>query len=124
MRSVLHILLVLALAGAANLHLPMLQVVAWTGMLASYSQDRSMAEAVEMTFDGEHPCPMCKAIKKQQEQKPDLKCAAQAPSPVYFLHVATPWIQTLDLLDILPVAAYPAPGGGTLPQRMPPRTVA
>ena len=71
MRSFLHAILILAIVCAANLHLPVLQVIAWTGMLVSYSQDRSFAEAAEMTFDGEHPCPMCKAIKKQQAAKHD-----------------------------------------------------
>ena len=124
MRSLVHILLALAFLCAANLHLPLLQVVAWTKMLATYSQDRTFAEAAEMTFDGEHPCPMCKAIKKQQEQKSDLKCAAPAPSPIYFLHTPTPWIQHLDMLGTLPIAACSAFEIGILPQRMPPRTVA
>ena len=59
-------LLLSALLLANNLHLPFLQVVAWCGMLVSYSRDNSAAEAIEMTFDGDHPCPMCKAIKKAQ----------------------------------------------------------
>ena len=49
-----------------SLHLPVLQIGAWAGMILSYSRDASIAEAVSMTFDEEHPCPMCKAIKKQQ----------------------------------------------------------
>ncbi len=63
-RRVLSIFLLSALFVANNLHLPLLQVVAWTGMLASYSRDYSVAEALDMTFGGEHPCPMCKSITK------------------------------------------------------------
>jgi hypothetical protein len=56
--------LLLAFFVANNLHLPILQVVAWSGMLVSYSRDNSLAEAIEMTFDGENPCPMCIKIKE------------------------------------------------------------
>lgn len=35
-------------------------------MLISYSRDNSIAEAIEMTFDGENPCPLCLKIKEAQ----------------------------------------------------------
>lgn len=60
----------LYLSGA---HWMILQTAAWTGMLVSRAQQGSVAEAVETTFDGEHPCRMCSAIetgqKKEQEQE-------------------------------------------------------
>ena len=31
----------------------------------------SVTEAVEKTFDGEHPCPMCLAIKEGQKKEKD-----------------------------------------------------
>lgn len=48
------------------------------GMVVSYSQKASITEAIDQTFDGKHPCPMCKAIKsasaegkeKSEKQKP------------------------------------------------------
>ncbi len=61
-------LLLVALVAANNLHAPLMQVVAWSGMLVSYSRDNTLAEAIGMTFDGEHPCPMCKAIEKVQTE--------------------------------------------------------
>lgn len=33
-------------------------------MIISYSQCDSLASAIKKTFDGEHPCKMCKIIKK------------------------------------------------------------
>jgi len=66
---------VLLLVLSLGLHWALLQTVAWTGMLVSYSAEGSFQEAVSKTFDGEHPCPLCKAIKKgraeekQQEQQ-------------------------------------------------------
>ncbi len=70
-RPFVHLLLAAAFLCMAGLHLPALQLAAWTGMLITYSQDRSLADAAEMTFDGEHPCPMCVAIKKQQAAERD-----------------------------------------------------
>lgn len=45
-----------------------LQSIAWTQMLVRYSQAASIPEAVRMTFDGQHPCPLCHAARKGQEQ--------------------------------------------------------
>ena len=47
----------------------MLQSVAWTGMFADYIRNLSLADALEKTFDGEEPCPMCCAVKEGREQE-------------------------------------------------------
>ena len=52
----------------------LLQVVAWSRMLVDYTTQTSLAEGVTMTFDGQHPCCMCKAIaesRKQRQNKDD-----------------------------------------------------
>lgn len=59
-----RLLIALALASSIGLHWAFLQVVAWTGMVISYSQDRPVTEAVSDTFDGQHPCKLCKQIAK------------------------------------------------------------
>ena len=46
----------------------LLQCVAWANMVREYSQDAPLSEAVQMTFSGEHPCPMCKAIAEEKKQ--------------------------------------------------------
>ncbi|CAN5780205.1 hypothetical protein BH11VER1_BH11VER1_22600 [soil metagenome] len=46
-----------------------LQTAAWVGMVVRYSQAVSLYKAVEMTFDGEHPCKLCKAVKSGQENQ-------------------------------------------------------
>lgn len=76
--------MVLSLCFALGLHWAALQSVAWVGMLVSYSRAGSVASAVEKTFDGRHPCPLCKAIGKgeqtgkkqefQQAGKLDMDC--------------------------------------------------
>ncbi|MBI3877072.1 MAG: hypothetical protein HY300_14135 [Verrucomicrobia bacterium] len=63
-----------------GLHWGLLQSAAWVGMVISYSRDASFAEAVVKTFDGKHPCAVCKAVetgkrseRKQDAQKPVVK---------------------------------------------------
>jgi hypothetical protein len=45
--------------------------VAWTTMLADHLCNQSFTEAVSQTFDGQHLCPLCKAIAagKKDEKK-------------------------------------------------------
>lgn len=68
-------LLVLALASSIGLHWAFLQVVAWTGMVVAYSQTAPVSEAVAKTFDGQHPCKLCKEIAKakKSDQKSEYK---------------------------------------------------
>ena len=69
-----HCLLILALLGATGGHWVVLQTVAWTEMLADNLQTSSVSEAITKTFDGAHPCKLCKQISsgKQAEKKSEL----------------------------------------------------
>ncbi len=68
-RLILMSLLALRLLGG---DMAMLQVVAWTGMIVSRTAERGVAAAVESTFEGDEPCPLCKAVKavQQSEKEP------------------------------------------------------
>ncbi|HVM50747.1 MAG TPA: hypothetical protein VMU04_22155 [Candidatus Acidoferrum sp.] len=57
-----RVALVAALACSLGLHWGLLQTVAWVGMLVSCAQDAPIGDAVVKTFDGKHPCPLCKQI--------------------------------------------------------------
>jgi hypothetical protein len=68
-------------------HWAALQTVAWSTMLANNLRHDSFAQALGKTFDGDHPCCLCKAIAtaKNAEKK------SEAASPVLkmeFLPVA------------------------------------
>lgn len=65
------LLIAMALTLSIGAHWALLQSVAWAGMLYSYSQDAGLAEAVTMTFDGEHPCTLCTAIEDGQGKERD-----------------------------------------------------
>jgi hypothetical protein len=62
---------VVALLLAIGAHWALLQTVAWAAMLVDYSRTGAFTEAVEKTFDGQHPCALCKEIQKgrQSEKK-------------------------------------------------------
>lgn len=64
---------VAALAGSLGLHWGLLQSVAWLGMVVTYSQNEPLGQAMVKTFDGNHPCALCKEIAKdrQSEKKPE-----------------------------------------------------
>lgn len=66
-----HALLIAALLVATGGHWAVLQTVAWTNMLASNLRTESFDAAVAKTFDGQHPCKLCKVISagKKSERK-------------------------------------------------------
>ena len=68
-------LVVLALVVTTGGHWFLLQSAAWVGMAVSYSQVDSFATALKKTFDGDHPCKLCKLVKdgKASEKKRDLQ---------------------------------------------------
>jgi len=45
---------------------PFLQCLAWANMIREYSQMVPLAQAVHMTFSGQYPCAMCKAIAEKK----------------------------------------------------------
>ena len=67
-RLTLYVVLI-AFAFSCGGQWPFLQCVAWVNMIREYSEMVPLAKAVEMTFSGQYPCALCKAIaeKKQSE---------------------------------------------------------
>jgi hypothetical protein len=74
-----RLLIALAICAALGGHWFLLQSVAWTGMLITYSRDAGIVEAVGKTFDGGHPCGLCLAIEKGREQERERSPTAAAP---------------------------------------------
>ncbi len=66
-RVLLSVLLALNLLVPANV----LQTLGWVGMLVDRLAREGMAfsTAVEETFDGEHPCALCKAAQTERERE-------------------------------------------------------
>ncbi len=123
MQPLIKSLTVLMLVLTMGLHWAVLQTVAWTGMIVSYSRDGSLTEAVSKTFDGKHPCCMCKAVesgrKAEQEQSQDkftpdakIKCVLPLETAVFYTPVC------LELPAPLPAVFH---SFQTEPQTPPPR---
>ena len=75
-----RLLVVLVLTLSLGAHWMFLQSIAWVGMVVNYSQHDPLIEALAKTFDGKHPCQLCKLVqngkaqeKKQEKQKPTTK---------------------------------------------------
>lgn len=60
---------VIALSCLIGLHWTFFQSLAWVGMVVSYSQNATLKEALVKTFDGKHPCALCKEIAKNKQSE-------------------------------------------------------
>jgi hypothetical protein len=91
--------IVAALACSIGLHWGFLQSVAWVGMVVSYSQDATIGEALGKTFNGKHPCPLCKAIAKGKRAAKQCEFPlagkklvfSHSPMPIVFAAPSTCW---------------------------------
>lgn len=98
-------LVILALVATTGLHWAALQSVAWTAMLEDNLHSDSFCVAVTKTFDGQHPCPLCKAIAagKQSEKKTAASIQSQKlefpPLKNNFVLVAPTQFQLLPLAN-------------------------
>lgn len=82
LKRVFHLLCALVLSlQLCGGHLGMLQVVAWSGMLVSYTQKDGVVEGARKTFDGEHPCSLCEVISKSRDAEQSDNRSPKAPSP-------------------------------------------
>lgn len=63
-------LVCLAMFSVAGGHWAILQTVAWTKMLWTYSQQAdSLLVGAKKTFSGEYPCEMCRKVAEAQKQE-------------------------------------------------------
>lgn len=117
-----HLAIITALIVGTGAQWFMLQTVAWTNMLVSFSQSTSIAKAFEKTFDGQNPCELCTHIrdaKKETEQE-------KAPQPEFHIQgvlapvvtaIAPPWVPLF-----YPVSESIASARAQSPPSPPPRT--
>src|SRR5262249_55640150 len=73
-------LIAFSLIFAIGAHWTVLQSLAWFGMVVTYSHDAPLAVALKKTFDGNHPCKLCKVVdagKKSEKQQLLLKVEAK-----------------------------------------------
>lgn len=80
-------LVVITLTLSLGAHWTFLQSVAWVGMVVNYSHNATLGEAFSKTFDGQHPCKLCKFVqagkaseKKQNAEKPKKELDKNLPT--------------------------------------------
>lgn len=107
--------MIVALLAASGVHWGALQSLAWTTMLAKNLQSASLSQALEETFDGKHPCPLCKAVAagKDAEKKSDftleLRKLEYPPVPARFVLIAPTHFQLLRLANFFAEALTQKP---------------
>jgi hypothetical protein len=69
--------IVATLVVSIGLHWVVLQSAAWVGMAVAYSVEKGVMEGLNDTFDGNHPCPLCKAV--DEGNKGQEKTGAKSP---------------------------------------------
>ena len=94
---------IVALIATTGLHWIGLQTVAWTTMLVDNLCTHSVKDAMTETFDGKHPCCLCKAIaaSKKSEKKNEFTAQMQKlefpPTQENFVLIAPSQFQLLPL---------------------------
>ena len=75
-----------------GLHWAFLQTIAWTGMIVRHALAAPLSQAVSKTFDGKHPCALCKFIKsgRAEEEKQERKQV----KPAFKLELGPIWQAT------------------------------
>ena len=116
-------LAVVTLTFALGGHWAILQSVAWVTMVASYSQTAPFKAALVKTFDGEHPCSICKFVAngKKSEQKQETQ---KLLTKLDFFLASTPAGLFPPAPDALHFTPPPCGGArGDSPPTPPPRTL-
>jgi hypothetical protein len=115
-------------------HWGVMQVVAWTNMIVDYSAQDGLIEGAKKTFDGEHPCCMCKAIEEGKKQESQNRGDDNSPTTSQglvlkeclferYIDVPVPGERTLDALT-RPELDLRAESRGACPPLPPPRALA
>lgn len=86
-RALAWILIAIASLRLAGGDLLVLQVAAWSGMIATRTAEQGLTEAVKTTFDGDHPCRLCSMVKEassSEEKSPATSTGAKTPAKTEF----------------------------------------
>jgi hypothetical protein len=76
-----HAACFIALFAMLGGHWAVLQSVAWTRMLVTFSERDSLPTAMAKTFDGQHPCAMCLKIRAGRQQEEQRRKDAPSTRP-------------------------------------------
>ena len=130
MRQKLSLLLTLAAwLLATGSHWDAVQTFAWGRMIADYSRDMTLVQAVTKTFSPQTMCPLCRAVADAKQQESNNAAVPGAKTPGKILLVCAPRALVFSspapscLGRIAPESA-PTSADRSPPPRPPPRALA
>jgi len=108
MRRIGCVMMALALFLVTGGHWAMLQGVAWATMVKDFSRTGSLTQAVGKTFDGKHPCAMCKKIASARttEEKAPLTVKIDKKAEVFLMSSGSELPRPLSLLFVYASAPF------------------
>jgi hypothetical protein len=116
MRRLTHIIVLAAFVFSCGGQWYVLQCVAWIKMLHDYAQMVPFTEAVGMTFSGQYPCEICKAIAEKKQSENTKICSLEKYEKKFFPPVAVALarpeaapLQYADYLSTLQARSEPPP---------------
>jgi len=71
-------------------HWAILQTAAWMTMLVKYSESEGVEVGISKTFDGKHPCDLCRSIAKNKQTEKQQSSQANA-AKIYLVAHAQRW---------------------------------
>jgi hypothetical protein len=88
MRRLTHIIVLAAFVFSCGGQWYVLQCVAWIKMMHDYAQMVPFTEAVGMTFSGQYPCAICKALAEKKQSENNKICSLEKYEKKFFPPVA------------------------------------
>jgi len=99
----------------------LLQSAAWVGMAVAYSvEEGSIAKGVSKTFDGDHPCALCKMVEEGQKSEKKLPSKETPPRKIELFMTARLIVLTPPLGHDLPRPMDEAAAPRLFPPPVPP----
>jgi hypothetical protein len=77
MRRLTHAIVLAAFVFSCGGQWYALQCAAWVSMIHDYAQTVPLTDAVSMTFSGQYPCEICKAIAEKKQSENDKICSLE-----------------------------------------------
>jgi hypothetical protein len=117
-KSFIAVLLIVSIGG----HWVFLQSVAWVSMVIDYSKDAPISVAVSKTFDGKHPCKLCKIVRHGQETEKKQDAIKVKTKPDVWLVAGAISLPNADLIrEPFPSVTLLSRSRGESPPVPPPR---
>jgi hypothetical protein len=120
-------IVVLIACFSVGLHWGALQMVGWVSMTVEFARTTTISEALEKTFDGEHPCALCLAVQDRgmpaDEHSPANPKTKAEPKPLVISLWEAPvfLITSASSIASWPGIHFPASGLKDRPPVPPPR---